>query len=184
MNSYLILKVSGKNIPKFILRCKNNNINILKIEQISYKEALIKINYKDYDKLLKIKSIYDITLINNTGFLKFKELLNKHKYFLIMFTFGILFLIYLCNIIFEVDVISTNNELNNLIKRDLENYNIKKYKLKKSYKEKERIKSELLEKYNDTIEWIEITDVGTKYEVQVVERKKKVTEEKDVQKKE
>ena len=179
MNSYLILKVSGKNIPKFILRCKNNNINILKIEQISYKEALIKINYKDYDKLLKIKSIYDITLINNTGFLKFKELLNKHKYFLIMFTFGILFLIYLCNIIFEVDVISTNNELNNLIKKDLENYNIKKYKLKKSYKEKERIKSELLEKYNDTIEWIEITDVGTKYEVQVVERKKKVTEEKN-----
>lgn len=179
MNSYLILKVSGKNIPKFILKCKNNNINILKIEQISYKEALIKINYKDYDKLLKIKSIYDITLINNTGFLKFKELLNKHKYFLIMFTFGILFLIYLCNIIFEVDVISTNNELNNLIKKDLENYNIKKYKLKKSYKEKERIKSELLEKYNDTIEWIEITDVGTKYEVQVVERKKKVTEEKD-----
>ena len=69
MNSYLILKVSGKNIPKFILRCKNNNINILKLEQISYKEALIKINYKDYDKLLKIKSIYDITLINNTGFL-------------------------------------------------------------------------------------------------------------------
>lgn len=179
MNSYLILKVSGKNIPKFILRCKNNNINILKIEQISYKEALIKINYKDYDKLLKIKSIYDITLINNTGLLKFKELLNKHKYFLIMFTFGILFLIYLCNIIFEVDVISTNNELNNLVKKDLENYNIKKYKLKKSYKEKERIKSELLEKYNDTIEWIEITDVGTKYEVQVVERKKKVTEEKD-----
>lgn len=179
MNSYLILKVSGKNIPKFILRCKNNNINILKLEQISYKEALIKINYKDYDKLLKIKSIYDITLINNTGFLKFKELLNKHKYFLIMFTFGILFLIYLCNIIFEVDVISTNDELNNLIKKDLENYNIKKYKLKKSYKEKERIKSELLEKYNDTIEWIEITDVGTKYEVQVVERKKKVTEEKN-----
>ena len=179
MNSYLILKVSGKNIPKFILRCKNNNINILKLEQISYKEALIKINYKDYDKLLKIKSIYDITLINNTGFLKFKELLNNHKYFLIMFTFGILFLIYLCNIIFEVDVISTNNELNNLIKKDLENYNIKKYKLKKSYKEKERIKSELLEKYNDTIEWIEITDVGTKYEVQVVERKKKATEEKN-----
>lgn len=179
MNSYLILKVSGKNIPKFILRCKNNNINILKLEQISYKEALIKINYKDYDKLLKIKSIYDVTLISNTGLLKFKELLNKHKYFLIMFTFGILFLIYLCNIIFEVDVISTNNELNNLVKKDLENYNIKKYKLKKSYKEKERIKSELLEKYNDTIEWIEITDVGTKYEIQVVERKKKVTEEKD-----
>lgn len=176
MNSYLILKVSGKNIPKFIIRCKNNNINILKLEQISYKEALIKINYKDYDKLLKIKSIYNITVISNTGLLKFKELLNKHKYFLIMFTFGILFLIYLCNIIFEVDIISTNNELNKIIRKDLENYNIKKYKLKKSYKEKERIKKELLDKYNDTIEWIEITDIGTKYEVQIVERKKKINE--------
>ena len=29
MNSYLIIKVNGRNIPKFIHRCKDNKINIL-----------------------------------------------------------------------------------------------------------------------------------------------------------
>lgn len=179
MTSSLILKIEGKNIPKFILKCKNNKIDILKLEQISYKEALIKIKEDDYEKLLKIKSIYKVTIISSAGFLKFKELVKKHKYFILIFICGILFLIYLCNIIFEVDVISTNNELNDLVKKDLENYNIKRYKFKKSYKEKEKIKKELLEKYNDTIEWMEITDIGTKYEIQIVERKKKTNEEKD-----
>ena len=42
MNSYLIIKVEGKIIEKFILRCKKNNINLLKIERISNKEIIIK----------------------------------------------------------------------------------------------------------------------------------------------
>ena len=73
MNSYLIIKVEGKIIEKFILRCKKNNINLLKIERISNKEIIIKINSKDYENLNKIKSIYTLTIINNEGYLKFKE---------------------------------------------------------------------------------------------------------------
>ena len=76
MNSYLILKVSGKNIPKFILRCKNNNINILKLEQISYKEALIKINYKDYDKLLTDEKVENLTKDNKR--LIYCRVIKKH----------------------------------------------------------------------------------------------------------
>ena len=48
MNSYLIIKVEGKIIEKFILRCKKNNINLLEIERISNKEIIIKINSKYY----------------------------------------------------------------------------------------------------------------------------------------
>ena len=52
MNSYLIIKVEGKIIEKFILRCKKNNINLLKIERISNKEIIIKeqhnCRYTDY----------------------------------------------------------------------------------------------------------------------------------------
>ena len=83
MNSYLIIKVEGKIIEKFILRCKKNNINLLKIERISNKEIIIKINSKDYENLNKIKSIYTLTIINNEGYLKFKEELNKNKVFII-----------------------------------------------------------------------------------------------------
>lgn len=172
MNSYLIIKVEGKIIEKFILRCKKNNINLLKIERISNKEIIIKINSKDYENLNKIKSIYTITIINNEGYLKFKEEVHKNKVFIIMSVLGLLFLIYLSNTIFSVNIISTNNDLNEKIIKELDSYGIKKYHLKKSYDFIEKIKKKITNKYKDSIEWIEITDIGTKYEVKIVERKK------------
>lgn len=172
MNSYLIIKVEGKIIEKFILRCKKNNINLLKIERISNKEIIIKINSKDYENLNKIKSIYTLTIINNEGYLKFKEELNKNKVFIIMAILGLLFLIYLSNTIFSVNIISMNKGLNEKIIKELDSYGIKKYHLKKSYDSIEKIKKKITDKYKDSIEWIEITDIGTKYEVKIVERKK------------
>lgn len=178
MNSYLIIKVYGNNISKFINRCHKNNINIINIRKISYKEILIKINYSDYEKLNKIKTIYKLTIISSTGYLKFKELLNKYKFLIIFSILGILFLIYLSNTIFKINVISFNSELNKKVLRDLNSYGIKKYSLKKSYDEVSKIKEQLLEKYNNSIEWIEITDVGTTYEVKIVERKKPKSQKK------
>lgn len=172
MNSYLIIKVEGKIIEKFILRCKKNNINLLKIERISNKGIIIKINSKDYENLNKIKSIYTLTIINNEGYLKFKEELNKNKVFIIMAILGLLFLIYLSNTIFSVNIISMNKGLNEKIIKELDSYGIKKYHLKKSYDSIEKIKKKITDKYKDSIEWIEITDIGTKYEVKIVERKK------------
>lgn len=178
MNSYLIIKVYGNNISKFINRCHKNNINIINIKKISYKEILIKINYNDYERLNKIKTIYKLTIISSTGYLKFKELLNKYKFLIIFSIIGILFLIYLSNTIFKINVISFNSELNKKVLRDLNSYGIKKYSLKKSYDEVSKIKEKLLEKYNNSIEWIEITDVGTTYEVKIVERKKPKSQKK------
>lgn len=172
MNSYLIIKVEGRDTEKFIFRCKKNNINLLKIERISRKEILIKINSKDYDNLNKIKSIYKLTIISNEGYLKFKESINKNKTFIIMSILGLLFLMYLSNTIFSINIISTNKDLNLKIIKELSSYGIKKYHLKKSYDKIEKIKTKIINKYNDNIEWIEITDIGTKYEVKVVERKK------------
>lgn len=172
MNSYLYIKVEGKNISKFINRCNKNNINLLDVKQISYKEILIKINQEDYEKLNKIKSIYKLTIISSGGLLKFKELICKNKFFLIISFLGIMFLIYLSNIIFDIDIISFNSVLNKKIEKDLNSYGIKKYSIKKSYNEITEIKEFLKEKYNDEIEWIEITEIGTKYEIKIVERKK------------
>ncbi len=172
MNSYLYIKVEGRNISKFINKCNRNGINLLNIKQISYKEIIIKIKKEDYENLNKIKSIYNLTIIGNSGILKFKELIYKNKIFLIISFLGIIFLIYLSNIIFDIDIISFNSELNKKVERDLNSYGLKRYSLKKSYNKISEIKEFLKEKYNDEIEWIEITDIGTKYEVKIVERKK------------
>ena len=175
MNSYYVILVKGRDINRFLHKC-SNNINIINIKYISPKEIIIKININDYNKLLKIKSIYKIEIINTIGLIKFKELINKNRIILISFSIGIIFLIILSNMIFNIKIISNNTNLNNVVKKELETYGIKKYNFKKSYNQIQKIKEDILNRHKDNIEWIEITDIGTLYEIKIVERKKKIVD--------
>lgn len=177
MNSYLYLKVDGKSINKFLLKCNRNNINILNIRYLSYKSVVILINKDDYNKIKKIKGAVKVKVVGSEGIVKYKSLVNKYKYLLISFLLGILLLIFLSNIIFSVEVIGDNNSLNLEIKKELSNYNIEKYKFKKSYKYIEEVKKKIKNKYKDNIEWIEIKENGVKYIVNFVERKVSKEEE-------
>ena len=172
MNNYLLIKVSGKNIYKFIFKCKNNNINLLKINKINNNSIIIMIDSKDYSLLLKIKSIYEFKIINKRGLIKLKSIINIYKYVCIFFVFGLILLITLSNIIFKVNVISNNNTLNKKVKKELYNLGIKKYSFTKNYDEIEKIKESILIKYKDYIEWLEIKRNGVNYNVILVERKK------------
>ena len=66
---------------------------------------------------------------------------------------------------------SNNKDLSDLIIKELDNYDIKKYSFKKSYNKINIIKKNIKNKYKDKIEWIEITNDGTKVIVNIVERK-------------
>ena len=79
MNSYIYLKVEGRNINRFLLKCNKNNINILKIKYISYKSIIILINEKDYKNINKIKSIYKISIYNKKELIKYKESFIKYR---------------------------------------------------------------------------------------------------------
>ena len=52
--------------------------------------------------------------------------LYKNKVFIIMVILGLLFLIYLSNTIFSVNIISMNKDLNEKIIKELDSYGIKK----------------------------------------------------------
>ena len=171
MNSYLYIKVEGRNISKFLLKCNKNNINILIVKYLSYKSCVILINKEDYPKIKKIKGVNKISVVGTKGLIKYKNLFNKYKYLVFSFIVGLFLLIFLSNIIFNVEVIGDNKELNNKIKNELSNYNIEKYKFKKNYKNIEIIKKKIKEKYKDNIEWIEIKENGVSYIVNFVERK-------------
>ena len=166
MNNKLIILVKG-NINKFLLKC---NINILNIKYISYKEIIITINYTDYNKLLKIYG-FKYKILNKKGLIKYKELYYKYKYLIYSFLFGLILLIVLSNIIFDINIICDNKELKSIIKKELSNNNIDKFKFKKSYKNNELIKNNIINKYKDKIEWLEIKNNGVKVEVNVLERK-------------
>ena len=166
MNNYYIIKVKG-NISRFLQKC---NINLIYIKYISYKEIIIKIRKEDYNKITKMHR-YNFKIINRSGFIKIKELLKKYKIFLISFLFGLILLIMLSNIIFEIKINTNNKYLYSVVKKELENYGIEKYKFKKSYKNNNEIKKLIIKKYEDNIEWMEITNNGTKVIVNIIERK-------------
>ena len=83
IESKLNINIKGHNIERFIKRLKNNNIEILNIVYISKDEINIKIYKKDYDKVIKLKTIYEIEIIDYHGLIKTKNSLLSNKYIII-----------------------------------------------------------------------------------------------------
>lgn len=169
--SKIKINIKGKYIERFIRRIIKNKIEIISLEKIKYNEINIIIYKKDLDKIEEIKTIYELELKRKYGLIKILDILKINKYLLIFILFGIIILYTLSNIIFTVEVIHSDSSLRTFLKEELKKYKIDKYHFKKSYKEKEKIKNDLLEKYKEKLEWIEIEESGTKYIIKVEERK-------------
>lgn len=170
MKSYVILKVSGKNIDNFIKKLAHNSINIYKIRNINSREIIIKINIKDYDKVNKIKTIYDIEIMQYSGLKKIKDDIKINNILIVSIIFGIILFIILLNIIFKVEIVHNNKEIRDLISLELKKYGLTKYSFKKHYQDIEKIEKKIIDDNKDKIEWLEIENVGTKYVVRVEER--------------
>lgn len=164
------IKVVGKNIERFIKRLKSNHIELLKIEYIKYNEINILIYKEDYEKIVELKTIYDISLLDFYGIIKIQKLINLNKFLLLFVFLGIMIIIFLSNVIFKIEVVYNDSEMRKLILNELEINGIKTYTFKKDYNELQSIKQNILNKYPNKIEWLEIEVVGTKYVIRLQER--------------
>lgn len=169
-SSSIKIKVTGRNINNFLKRLINNNINIEKVIPISHKEIDLIINYQDLDKVLKLKTIYNIKIVRYYGKLRIIKRIKKNIFILSSLLISLLLIYTLSNIIFKIEVIHSNNNIIKLVTKELEDNGIKKYKFVKNYQEIEKIKKKILEENKDTLEWLEIIREGTKYTIRVEER--------------
>lgn len=169
MNRYDI-EITGKNLRQFLKNLHNMKIQFFKIEQTD-KSLIICVNEEDYQKIKKIKTIYDIRVIKLYGPIKIKTFIKKYKLFLVLLLVNFLFMMFLTNIIFEVQVIHTKKEIRELIYEELEKRGIKKYKFILPFAKQEKITEDIIKENRDTIEWMEIERIGVKYVVKVEERK-------------
>ena len=169
-SSSIKIKVTGRNINNFLKRLINNNINIEKVIPISHKEIDLIINYQDVDKVLKLKTIYNIKIVRYYGKLRIIKRIKKDIFILSSLLISLLLIYTLSNIIFKIEVIHSNNNIIKLVTKELEDNGIKKYKFVKNYQEIEKIKNKILEENKDTLEWLEIIREGTKYTIRVEER--------------
>ena len=169
-DSIIKIKIEGKNINNYIKRLIKNKINIIKLIPVSYKEVHLIVKYSEYKKISKYKSIYKISIINNYGTLRIKNIIKKNTILLVTFFISIMIMIGLSNLIFTIDIIHEDNSVRTLIRDELARNGIRKFTFKKKYNELERIENKILLDNKDRLEWIEIIETGTKYTVRVEER--------------
>ena len=165
MQNIYIIKLDEKYFSKLLKY--HIYINKIKKRKGYY---LLYLDYDNYQKLLKFKKIYQIELVGYKGLIKYEKILKKHYLFLIISVLGLLYLIFLSNLIFEIDIKTNDKELKNLLQKELETNNISLYKKVKSFSLKEEIKKKILENNKDKLEWMEITRVGSKYVIEVEKR--------------
>ena len=168
--SKVSLNIKGKNINRFIKKLRVKRIEILSLKYKNPNEADIIIYKKDYETVLQIKSIYEVTELDVFGLIKIKRNIKLSKHLIIILLITFIFFLIFTHVIFNVDVIHSNKDIRNLLLTELEKEGIKKYSFKKSYNELTKIKEKILNKYPDKIEWLEIEESGTKYTVRVEER--------------
>lgn len=171
MNNKLILKVTGKTKKYFLNEIIKNNINIYDLKEKNNSYELL-INYSDYEKILNIKTTNKIDVIQRIGINNYLNFIKTNIIVIIFVTLGILLNILLSNMILDIEINHPNKEIKKLIKKDLKEFGITKYKFKISYKEKELIKEKIIDKEKDIIDWLEIEEKGTKYIIKLEERKK------------
>lgn len=177
MNNKEKIKITCRNPKKFLEEIISKKINIYDIK-INKNNLEIIINEKDLSKIEKIKFYHKISIINYYGLRKSLYLLKKYKLYIILIIIGILINILLSNIIFNIEVETTNKKLKEIILEDLKENNIKQYHLKQTSKRKNQTKENILSKEHDKIEWLEIIEQGTKYIIKVQERKTNKVKEK------
>ena len=170
MNRYKLC-IKGKNPDYFLNKVIERNINIYDIEK-KYNELYLVVDVLGYKNIKKIRTSYEIKVIEVLGLLKVKEMFSKYFLFLFFFCLGICLNVVLSKMIFEVEVVHSNGYIRELVYNELARVGIEKFKFKVNFKDNEKIVSEILDNNRDYIEWIEIEEVGTKYIVNVEQRKK------------
>ena len=165
MTTYILKLQDIKNIQKLL----KYQVKFKKIKYCS-NYCLLYVDENNYEKIYKYFKLYDISLYEVRGLLKYRNILKQNIIFIISMIIGLIFLYLLTFITFDIKIMTNNTELIKIIQNELETSNLKKYQFVKSYSEKEQIKNNVLNSYKDKFEWIEIDRVGTKYYIYLLER--------------
>lgn len=168
MNTNLVLinikNVNYKELIKFLLK---NNI-FYKDLKIDKNDIILKINQNDFAPIKR--KFNKVKIVKYYGTNRLVVFLKKHYIILLCFIVTYIMLLILSNIIFDIKIITNNNELKRVITLYLKDYDIEKYKFMKTNKQLETIKEKILEENKNTLEWIEIEKLGTTYVINLTER--------------
>lgn len=169
MNKKIKIKVCNY-LTRFFDKCIKNNINLYDVNYVDENSAIMLINLSDYKKIKKLNYYSKITVYDYDGFLKIKNNIYKNKYHYLIFILCFILMDIITSYIVDIEIIHENKSIQKLVKKELENHNVKKYSLAHSFEELEKIKENILKDNKNTLEWMSITRQGMKYIIRIEER--------------
>lgn len=170
MNSKIVIEIEG-NINRVINKCINNNIYLSDINYLNNDTISCKINVKDYKKIKRLNYYSKIKFKDYDGIEKIKYEIKNNIIYIIIGILSFLLMDIITSYIVDIEVIHSSSAIRKLIYQELENNNIKKYRLAYSYDEIEKIQNKILDNNKERLEWISISKDGMKYIVHAEERK-------------
>lgn len=175
MNNLIIVNIRVFNLNSFLVNSIKNNIHI---ERISYKKNILKCKIKKED-LNKINKYYKVTIVKAVNLESFLLVLKKNYLIVLSIFLSIFLFLIFKDIIIKVDIVSNNESLVKDLNKSLDNYGLHRLSIKKDENSLLVIKQKLEIDYKDTIEWLEIKNIGMTYLVTLEERKVKLEEPKE-----
>lgn len=167
MKNFVKLTVKGKNPLYFLERLYKEKIDH-EVLKSSSSMLIIKVSDTQYHKINKMVTSYEIKVIGHHGF---KNIYYRFKNNLIelfaLITF-LLTILFLSCLVFDIKIVTSNQQLTRAIKSYNDKIGFKRWALVFNV---ERFELSILEKFNDQIEWMEIEKHGTKYIINIEERK-------------
>ncbi len=169
MNKIIWVKSKCDDYYKFINKLQYLRISVLEI-RYENKYIYLKIESKYLEKLNKYLISYKFKVVKELGIYNIFNKIKKNYIYIISIIIGIILFIILSNMVFKINIIHENKEIREIIKEELDEYGIKVLNFKKSYKELDKIRQKILDKYPDKLDWMEFEVDGLIINVRIEER--------------
>lgn len=171
MNNYVKISITGRNPRLFVRRYFFNKITYSNYKEINHKKIELIISYEDYLDIIEKNSIYEISVIKLYGPIKYITILKNNYTFFISFIIGIIFLFFISNIAFDINIIHNNTKIRKLVKEELKENGIDNLRLIPSFNKRRKIIDKIIKENKNSLEWLEIEKKGSILNVKVTERK-------------
>ena len=125
MNNLIVVNIRVFNLNSFLMNSIKNNIYI---ERISYQENILKCKIKRED-LIKINKYYKVTIVKSFSFASIIFKIKQNYLIILSIIISMFLFLFFKNIIIDINIVSSNEQLSRKLKKSLENYGI--YRLSK-----------------------------------------------------
>ncbi|WP_163539597.1 sporulation protein YqfD [Gracilibacillus sp. YIM 98692] len=167
----LTIRVKGEYPELFFNLCVKNGMDVWDIVKEDRTTCKGKINIADLSKLrqVKRKTIYKISFVSKSGFPFLIKKLKYRKPLLFGFFLGLLFIFFLSNIVWRVEVEGLEEELERQVYTKLEDYGVYRGGFQWNIESPAEIQKKLLQDIPELL-WVGVKKQGASYHLEGVEK--------------